>query len=363
MPIAQSQITLLFQGPILGGPGGTADLITRTRRAFPGSPCLLSTWTGSDPAGIDADGVVFSPDPGGLPGIKTRDRAGELNNVNRQIRSTQRGLEPVRTPYALKIRTDCALDHAGVAAAFERVRASSPAAPRILACSLFTVDPQMFEQMPYHVSDWLQFGPTEALHLYWSVPFMSAHDATFYDRHPHAPHSTFMDRRFRTRLAVEQYLAAHYAARFDYPVPHYHNDVRPDVLDGHRRFLARHWVIADPWNLGLHFPKYAWAYHSSFQRLNCLLAMDWFRLYHKDGGTAPAPDAARAVNVRLIQKRMARLLGRCLDQAGPLLVRPGLKQVVNRLLTVLARPTGTATPAVHSDRRTPSPDLVEHTWR
>jgi fructan beta-fructosidase len=36
------------------------------------------------------------------------------------------------------------------------------------------------------------------------------------------------------------------------------------------------------------------------------------------------------------QKHAARLLGHWMDKAGPLLLRPGLKQMVNRLLTVLA---------------------------
>lgn len=359
MPLSQSQITLVFQGPVVGGSGGTADVITRTRRAFPASPCLLSTWDGADTAGIDVDAVVCSSDPGGLPGIKWRDGPGESNNVNRQIRSSQRGLQHVRTRYALKIRTDCALRHTGLVDAFERF--SRPAStPRILACSLFTIDPSMFEQMPYHVSDWLQFGLTSTLQLFWSVPFMAEHDATFYDRHPHAPHSTFMDRRFRTRLAVEQYLATHYASRSGYPIPHYHNDVRPEVLEGHRRFLARQWVIADPWDLGLDFPKYAWACRSSFQRLNCLLAMDWYRLLQEDGDARLGPYPPRAIKARRAHKHMARLLGRWMDRAGPLLVHPRFKQYVNRLLGVLTWHTGGSTPSAGTDPCAPRRSLVEH---
>ncbi len=360
MPIPPSQISLVFQGPVVRGPGGTADLIARTRRAFPASPCLLSTWDGSDTTGIDADTVLFSSDPGSLPGIKWRDGPGESNNVNRQIRSSQRGLHQVRTPYAVKIRTDCALRHAGLVEIFERCTPTD-SRPRILACSLFTIDPLMFEQMPYHVSDWLQFGSTSILERFWAVPFMAEHDATFYDRHPHAPHSTFMDRRFRTRLAVEQYLAAHYASRDGYPIPHYHNDVRPEVLEGHRRFLARQWVIADPWDLGLEFPKYAWACRSSFQRLNCLLAMDWHRLLLEDGHPPVQPYPPSAVRVRVAQKQLARLLSRWMDRAGPLLIRPRFKQCVNRLLSVLAWQAGAAMPAAGPEGRARQRSLVHHT--
>lgn len=331
-----SDITVVFQGPIVPGSQGTADLIRRTQQALPRSRYVLSTWTGSELSDISVDTVVLSDDPGGLPGIKCRDGAGESNNINRQLLSTQQGLRATRTRYAIKIRTDCFLEHTGFLETYQRVRCKSPAS-RIVASSLFTVDPEMFEQMPYHVSDWFQFGETEVLHAYWSAPCMSPQDATFYERHPHAGHSTFMDRRFRTRLAVEQYLAVHYAQRHGYDVPQYHNDCHEAILAGHRHFLARHFIILDPWDIGLRFPKYEWAYRSSFQQLNCLLFVDWYRLYLEEGGV-PIAGAPRlgACQLRQSQKRVARTLGRWLDVAGPWLVRPGFKQIVNRILSVLA---------------------------
>jgi len=337
MSITDSDITVVFQGPVLRGATSTAELIRQTRRALPRSRCVLSTWTGSDLSDLPVDRVVLSDDPGGLPGIKCRDGATESNNINRQLLSTQRGLRDVETRYAVKIRTDCALEHGDFLTSFEDIHRGSAEA-RLLASSLFTIDPMMFEQMPYHVSDWFQFGETSALRTYWSAPFMSEPDATFYEQHPHAGHSTFMDRRFRTRLAVEQYLAVHYAQRLGFPVPAFHNDISGNVLDGHRRFLARHCIILDPWDIGLRFSKYEWAYRSSFQRLNCLLSMDWYRLYLEEGGPPldPAPAASHLVSFRRSQKQMARLLGRLMDKAGPLLIKPGLKQMVNRLLTVLA---------------------------
>jgi hypothetical protein len=40
---------------------------------------------------------------------------------------------------------------------------------------------------------------------------------------------------------------------------------------------------------------------------------------------------------RTQRKRLARLLSQWMDRAGPLLVRPGCKQLINRVLAVLAR--------------------------
>jgi hypothetical protein len=339
----ETDITVVFQGAVIPGPQGTAALIRRTRETLPNSRHILSTWAGSNLADVDVDRVVLSKDPGGLPGIKCRDGAGESNNINRQLLSTQRGLSGVATPFAIKIRTDCCLEHTGFLRTFQRFSPVTKAPSRIVVSSLFTIDPAMFEQMPYHISDWFQFGDTTALRTYWSSPFMSTDDATFYERHAHASHSTFMDRRFRSRLAVEQFLAVHYARQCGYEVPRYHNDCREAVLQGHRRFLARHFLVLDPWDLGLCFPKYDWAYRSSFQQLNCLLFIDWYRLYLEEGGT-PVEETvlSSALWARRKQKGLARMLGRGMDKAGPLFLTPGLKRMVNRLLTVLAwqsRPT------------------------
>lgn len=336
MPIQEADVTVVFQGPVVHGPDGTVQQVRRTRQALPRARYVLSTWERSDCRGIDVDQVVLSEDPGGLPGIKRRDGADELNNVNRQLRSTECGLAVADTPYAIKIRTDCSLEHAGLLGQVDYFPLTL-SGPRILASSIFTVDPVMFEQMPYHISDWVQFGETALLRTYWSAPFMDEQDAIYYERSPYAGHSTYMDRRFRCRLAVEQYVASLYAEQLGYTVPRYHNDVRAEVLKDHRRFLAERIVIMDPWRMGLRFPKYAWAYRSAFQRLNCLLFEDWYRLYLEHGGV---PSATQALGThfpsRRRRKRIARVLSRWMDRAGPLLIRPGCKQMVNRLLAVLA---------------------------
>jgi hypothetical protein len=335
MPVSDSDITLVFQGPVIHGPLGTADCIRVTRRAFPHSRYVLSTWTGSNTGGLAVDDIVLSDDPGWLPGIKSRDGVGQFNNVNRQILSAREGLQKVGTKYAVKIRTDCALKDGSLVAAVRRFW-DIGIERRILTSSLFTIDPLMFEQMPYHISDWFQFGSASTLQQYWSVPFMNEADARFYDDRPHAPHSTFLDRRFRSRLAVEQHLATHYARQLGYSVPRYHNDIVQDVMAGHRSFLARHCLILDPWDVGLEFPKYEWAYRSDFQRLNCLLFCDWYELYREAGGLPVDMSSVPLVAKRRRRKQVARLLGRWFDKAGPLLSSPRLKQVVNRLLAVLA---------------------------
>jgi len=309
MTIKDSDITVVFQGPVLEGSNGTARLVHETKKVLPRSRYILSTWIGSEVQDISVDKVILSEDPGELPGIKCHVGTGEFNNINRQMRSTQCGLLEAESEYAIKIRTDCSPDGVGFLVCFKRFyRTDSPA--RIVVSSMFTIDPAMFEQMPYHISDWFQFGKTTELRSYWSAPFMSEIDATYYEIHPHAPYSTFMDRRFRCRLAVEQFVATHYAKRLGYAIPFYHNDLRPDVLAGHRRFLAERFVVLDPWDLGLRFEKYQWAYHSGFQKLNCLLYVDWYQLYMESEGV-PTKDrfVDAAVRRRRAQKQMVRQVG------------------------------------------------------
>jgi hypothetical protein len=143
-------------------------------------------------------------------------------------------------------------------------------------------------------------------------------------------------------------------------VPSYHNDIRKEVVEGYRRCLAEQFLILDPWDLGLRFTKYEWAYRSSFQRLNCLLFSDWYELYLQYGGIPIGPHDPAAVRRRDRQKQIARRLGKWFDKAGPLLLRPALKPLVNQLLTVLAW-QGAATSPLATRRSTgaltgPSPD-------
>jgi hypothetical protein len=337
MAIKDSDITVVFQGPVLEGSTGTARMIQETRKVLPGSRYILSSWIGTDVENLGVDRVILSEDPGALPGIKHKADISEVNNINRQVRSTQRGLQEATNDYAIKIRTDCALDRTHFLDSFQRF--CRDGSTRIVVSSMFTIDPSMFEQMPYHVSDWFQFGRTADLQAYWSTPFMSGSDATHYNLQPYAPHSTFMDRRFRCRLAVEQYIATHYAKRFGYTVPVYHNDLRPEVLKGHRQFLGERFIVLDPWDLGLRFPKYEWAYHSSFQRLNCLLSIDWQQLYIESQGSSGEYSVFNgAVCSRRTQKRLARHIGRWVDRAGPWFLRPAVKRQVNRFLKLLDQP-------------------------
>lgn len=283
-----SLITVLFQGNVNSYSAGEIDSfvqnVNRTRFILPNSEFILSTWENIElPKYANIDRVVYSRDPGSLPGIKLDDS--KPNNINRQIVTTANGLTAVKTPYVLKLRTDCFLDHAGFIEYYEEfkklINSRNESYSPILASCFFTIDPKVYEHMPFHISDWVQFGETMTVQKYWDVPLMNYYDATYYEKNTHRILSGYFDKKFRTRLAVEQHVATNYANNLGYEVPKFHNDVSSHVLRDHYRFLAEQIIILDPWQMGLDFPKYHWAYNSRFASMNCTMYVDWYANFVK----------------------------------------------------------------------------------
>ncbi|WOD14035.1 WavE lipopolysaccharide synthesis family protein [Paraburkholderia kirstenboschensis] len=297
-----SDITVVFQGAVKPYVGADKDSlrenVRKTRRALPNADIILSTWKGAElPRGLAVDAIVESDDPGGLPGIKYDSPKG--NNVNRQLVSTLAGLDAARTKYAVKLRTDSWLEHAGFidyAKAASRLGRSDS---RIVASSFFTLDPTIFERVPFHLSDWFHFGRTERLREYWGAPIVTSADASWYDREPHAPHSTFFERNFRARFAVEQHVCIHYAKRYGYTTPESLNDTNPDVLASFQRFIVQETLLLDPWQIGLRMPKYDWVGASLFQKINTLMHLDWIAL----SGSGPLDDCSEEATHRLLARR------------------------------------------------------------
>lgn len=306
-----ADITLVFQG--LFKPYVTrehenfARNIRLTRKVLPGARVILSTWAGAElPPGLALDALVESDDPGALAPLKLDDH--KANNVNRQLRSTRAGLEAVDTPYAAKLRTDAFLEHAGFIDYYREQTVLDGGHQRLLASSFFTLDPTMFERLPYHLGDWFQFGPTPLLRAYWAAPPMSSRDARQYEHQAHPPGSTVLERRFRARFAVEQHLCLHFAHARGYAVPRFLNDVSDAVLSDYQRFLAHEVMLLDPWQIGLRFDKYGWVGNSPFQRLNNLMHLDWLALANPMLAGAADPEAVHAlIEARRRQKALARL--------------------------------------------------------
>lgn len=324
-----SDITLVFQGvfkPYVTRDGEAfARNIALTRKVLPGARVILSTWEGADIGSrLHVDKVVFSEDPGPLAPLKLSDT--KPNNCNRQLRTSQAGLAAVETPYAVKIRTDCRLDHAGFLDFAAEQSKRDGGRERLLACSFFTLDPAMFERLPYHLSDWFHFGPTETLRQYWSAPPLSPDQARHYESLAHAPDATLFERRFRAAFAVEQHLCLPFAAARGYACPRFLNDASPAVLAENARFFANETMLLDPWQIGLVFDKYRWVGGSRFQRLNNLMHLDWLAMQEAPLAMQDDPDGLRRLLAeRAHQKAVMRAVFRRTRLLHSLLFDPGTK--------------------------------------
>ena len=347
MPLTKmrnTDITLVFQGAFKPYTTRAGDAfiqnIRTTRRMLPGATIILSTWDGTElPAGLAVDHVVLSQDPGGLAPLKLDDDKG--NNVNRQLLSTQAGLAAVTTPYAAKIRTDCWLSHAGFLEFHAEQTARDKGRERLLACSFFTLDPTVFERIPFHLSDWFHFGKTELLQAYWSAPSFSAPASRFYESTRHAPGSTFFERKFRAKFAAEQHVCRHFAAQLGYATPQFLNDDSPEVMRDYRRFLANDVMILDPWQIGIEFKKYHWVASSLFQRMNNLMHLDWMHIAGQDRSADGDPVALKAlIAKRQRKKALTRSAFQHTQALHPFLFDPRrggarVRRVANRVLRFL----------------------------
>lgn len=288
--IANQDITVVLQGDLRAD---TLAAIASVRRVLPGARLVLSTFAGEPVETVQgqADLLVLSQDPGALPPYTVSPFAGP-NNFNRQLVSTQAGLAEVKTPYTLKLRTDCMLQSDAFVRLLETDRQGDPGSRRMLASSFYTRHPHGLSGYLFHVSDWFIFGATEEVTRFWSAPLMTQNDATWFEREPHRAGSSPAARRFRARLTPEQHLCTEFGRTCGYRVPRFLNDRSALLVREYERFLASEFVIAEPQRLGFLLPKYAHLPRSAYQTLDCVLHSDWQALFRDWAAEALTPNAA-----------------------------------------------------------------------
>lgn len=99
-----------------------------------------------------------------------------------------------------------------------------------MICNLFTVSPFDEERLPYHFSNWFNFGLLEDIRNIWNVPLMPLGDALYYETTPHAEESRERELLFRARIGVEQHVYTSFLKRNNHPlVLTHHNDLRSRI--------------------------------------------------------------------------------------------------------------------------------------
>ncbi|ERS88668.1 hypothetical protein Q672_00315 [Marinobacter sp. EVN1] len=177
--VSNTDITVVVQGPVQTfrdreqEEGITKKCLQSVRRHLPGAHIILSTWPEQDLTGLDYDELVTSPDPGSNIRYFKVDGSPQTFNNNRQIVSTLEGLKRVKTPYAIKLRSDNFLTGSQFIALQNRYQARSTSfrflRERVVVSNVFTRKFAKGFPVAYHLSDFFYFGLTEDLLAIWDL--------------------------------------------------------------------------------------------------------------------------------------------------------------------------------------------------
>jgi len=169
--IESKDISVIVQGAI--DPKLTPLCLQSVRTYLPGAEIILSTWAGSTVDGLDCDTLVLNRDPGGK---KCGFIHHTTNNTNRQLVSTQGGLQKASRPYCLKVRSDALLKGAGFLSYWDRFPARDAEYAllehKILVGSVYsreaTCSGGTGAPTPFHPSDLWLMGLTQDMRAYFS---------------------------------------------------------------------------------------------------------------------------------------------------------------------------------------------------
>lgn len=225
------------------------------------------------------DAVVLSP--GDLPLPRFKDDSGP-NNFNLQLAAAKAGLAQARGQYVLRLRSDLVFpDRRFLDQHFtDRNLPRGPSSvfdERVLISWLFTLNPFTIERLPFHFSDWFNFGRLDDVRRLWTAAPMTLSDAVFHRNSAHDVGSNRRERQFYSRLGVEQHLHfSFFRTMFPDLELSVHNDPRSAAAS--LAILADNFTICDVAASGVFFEKYSQDAVNAERRFHCLTREDWLRL-------------------------------------------------------------------------------------
>ena len=202
--IDSKDISVVVQGAI--DKKLTHVTLASIRKHLPKAEIVLSTWEDSNTDGLDYDILVESKDPGNVIHDLVHNVA---NNCNRQLLSTQNGLEKATRAYCLKLRSDLELKSANFLdywGQFSEIDDKYKLFQhRILVPTIYSREYSCETGRPtlFHPSDFWLFGLTEDMKGYFlETPLLNDVEACDYDvKYPNRmPYENLL-----WRYAPEQY--------------------------------------------------------------------------------------------------------------------------------------------------------------
>jgi NAD-dependent dihydropyrimidine dehydrogenase PreA subunit len=264
------------------------------REYLPDAEIILSTWEGTDVSAVDCDLAVLSEDPGGA--VYSID--GDIQNHNRQIRSSKNGLFRATRRYALKLRSDLVLTGAEWLNFFDRFPGRATdyrlTQNRILISNKWTRSCDKSDPCLFHPSDWIHFGTREDVLNYWDIPLSEEPEHSLYLRRHPERHESPINNDFRTywtRWCAEQYIYVSFLRKNGVIVPADNRTCWNDELcDLYRRTLVNNFVVLD-YGMQLTVKSMKYPDISACYNPPCVEHNDWLVYYKKycDPALLPVP--------------------------------------------------------------------------
>jgi hypothetical protein len=177
-------VSFVVQGPVI--PKVTRRTLKSIRAFFPESTIILSTWKKEIVDDLIFDEVVFNNDPGAK--FRYLINGETLNNNNRQIVSTQKGLSKVKTVYAVKTRTDVFFESSALLHEMElcfqlKMKFGKDCLYKhLLVPSNLTINPRKSLNLAFHPSDFFIAGTIEDLIDLFDVSLMTKEEMNWFQK-------------------------------------------------------------------------------------------------------------------------------------------------------------------------------------
>ncbi|MCD9502674.1 LPS biosynthesis protein WavE [Photobacterium phosphoreum] len=275
------QITVVVQGPVQNYQGRTHHEEGITQRCLdsirthlPGAKIILSTWPDQDLSDLDYDQLIISQDPG-----QNHDGFCPVN-YQRQILSTQAGLDAVTTPFAIKLRSDNFLE-GNQFVAIQQQFAKAELNQQIFSEKV-VVNSNLFRRSSHghrvimSPSDFFYYGRTTDLKLIWQQPEFNQHDFSqqLIEQAQKVAGTPFVLEAEQTYCQIWLKNIAPNTT----PLLKHRFDVNQHDIIVWERFLASNIIIADPQTMGLGLRKIS---QRKVKRANEYSHIDWLKLYKK----------------------------------------------------------------------------------
>ena len=267
--IDSSDISVVIQGAI--DKVEISKCLNGIRNYLPNAESILSTWEGSDIAGLDYDVLVLNEDPGFYP-MDSRPNSKE-NNVNRQIQTVLCGLHAATREYAFKLRSDFVLNGSGFLNYFNLFLMSDPNYKiferKLLSCVFFARNPRYFRPKLFHPSDIAFFGLRSDLINLFDVPHMIKKESGYYEANGY----------YNCRYTPEQHIWINCLRKNCHKIDFDNQlDINEKNIEDTERYAVSNFIFLDWKQFNLVAPRRLRAFaNNDFH--DSITHIEWLRLY------------------------------------------------------------------------------------